>query len=193
MFVIAPMKLVVLLNVLRRERGGRALPHAETPAGKASKTIGALVSGNLTKAMAQMTSFGVALMTEATVNTVTGMLRPYGDQLPNGFDHFTEGVGRTLTLHEVTHHLRMMGRGKGKDVSGWAPEHLCVALGHPDLGRELTNFRSLFFSGNLCDATQRALMLQTVTLLNEGTKGKTLPAGMRGYLSRNCSRCPCPR
>ena len=63
------------------------------------------MSGKLTKAMAQMTSFGVAPMTEATVNPVTGMLRPNGDQLPNGFDHLTKGVGRTLTLREVTHHL----------------------------------------------------------------------------------------
>ena len=135
------------------------------------------MSGNLTKPMAQMTSFGVAPMTEATVNTVAGMLRPNGDRVPNGFDHLTKGVGRTLTLPDVTHHLRMMERGKGKDVAGWAPEHLCVALGHPDLGRELTNFLNHFISGNLCDATQRALMLQTVTLLNEGTKGKLCPLG----------------
>ena len=66
------------------------------------------------------------------MDTVTGMLTPRGDQLPNGFDHLTTGAGRTLTLREVTHHLRMMGRrGKAKDVAGWAPEHLCVALGHP--------------------------------------------------------------
>ena len=46
---------------------GRKLPHAETPVGKASKIIGALVS--------QMTSFGAAPTTEATVNAITGMLR----------------------------------------------------------------------------------------------------------------------
>ena len=48
-----------LLEAEGREGGG----------GKASQIIGALASGNLTKAMAQMTSFGVAPMTEATVNT----------------------------------------------------------------------------------------------------------------------------
>ena len=32
--------------------------------------------------MAQSTSFGVAPMTGATVNTITGMLRPNDDRLP---------------------------------------------------------------------------------------------------------------
>ena len=88
-------------------------------------------------------------MTEATVNTITVMLKPNEDQLPKGSDHLTSSTGRMLTLREVTDHLRMMGRGKAKDVAGWAPEHLCVALGHPDLVRELTNFLNHFILGNL--------------------------------------------
>ena len=52
------------------------LPQLESPAWRASKIIGALATGNLTKAMAQLTSFGVAPTTDATVNTITEMLRP---------------------------------------------------------------------------------------------------------------------
>ena len=62
------------------------------PAGKASKIIGALANGNWTKAVAQLTSFGVAPMTEATVNTITGVLRPNDDRLPPGLDQ--EGPSR---------------------------------------------------------------------------------------------------
>ena len=52
-----------LLEVEERE-GRRSLPQLESPAGKASKIIGALANGNLTKAMAQLTPLGVAPMTE---------------------------------------------------------------------------------------------------------------------------------
>ena len=44
----------------KRRRDDAHLPHTETPAGKASKIIGALASGNLTKAVAQLSFFGVA-------------------------------------------------------------------------------------------------------------------------------------
>ena len=55
------------------------------------------------------------------------------------FDHLANGTGgRILTQREVPNHLRMVGRGKAKDVAGVAPEHLCVALGHRDLGSDLT-------------------------------------------------------
>ena len=103
-----------LLEVEERE-GRRSLPQMEPSAG----------NGNLTKAMARFTSFGVAPMTEATGNTITGMLRPNDDRLPQGLHHLANGPGRTLTLREVTHHLRMMGRGKAKDVAGWDP-NICV-------------------------------------------------------------------
>ena len=78
----------------------------------------------------------------------------------------------------------MMGRGKAKDVAGWAPEHLCVALGHPDLGKELTNFFNHFVQGNLGEGTQRALMLQTVTPLNKGTTGNLRPLGCAATFCR---------
>ena len=127
-----------LLEVQERE-GRRSFPQLESPAGEASKIIGALANGNLTKAMAQLTSFGVAPMTDATVNTITGMLRPNDDRPPQGLDYLAKEPGRILSLREVTHHLRMTGRGEAKDVVGWAPD-LCVLLGHRDLGKELTNF-----------------------------------------------------
>ena len=99
--------------------------------------------------MAQLTSFGVAPVTEATVNTITGMLRPNDDRLPQGLDHLANGPGRTLTQREVMHQLRMMRRGKAKDVAGWAPEHLCVAQGHLTWRKELTNFLNDFIQSNL--------------------------------------------
>ena len=37
----------------KEREGGRSLQHTKTPAGKASKIVGALAVGNLTKAMAQ--------------------------------------------------------------------------------------------------------------------------------------------
>ena len=172
-----------MLEAEERE-GRRSLPQMETSAGKASQIIGALGNGNLTKATAQLTSFGVAPMTEATVKTITEMLRPNDDPLPQGLDHLASGTGRTLTQREVTHRLRMMGRGKAKDVAGWAPEHLCVALGHPDLGKELTNFLNHVVQGNLGEGTQRALMLQTVTPLNKGTKDKLRPLGCAATFRR---------
>ena len=48
-------------------------------------------------------------------------------------------------------------------------------LGHPDLGQGLANFFNHFIQGNFGEGTQRALMLQTVTPLNKGTKGKLRP------------------
>ena len=164
-----------LLEAEERE-GRRSLSQLESPTGKASKIIGALANGNLTKAMAQLTSFGVAPTTDATVNTITEMLKPNDDRLLQGLDYLANEPGRSLTLREVTH-LRMMGRGKAKDVAGWAPENLCVVRGHPDLGKELTNFFNHFIQGNLCEGTQRALMQQTVTPLNKGTNGKLRPLG----------------
>ena len=167
------------LFVTELMQGGRTHPHTETPAGKAPNIIEA-VCGNLTKAMAQMTSFGVASMTEATVDTITWMLTPHGDQLPKGFDRLTQGAGMILTLREVTHHLRMMERRKAK--AGWALGHLCEAFRHPD--RELTNFWKLFISGNLCDATHRVFMVQTVTPLNKGTTGNLRPLGCAATFRR---------
>ena len=64
------------------------------------------------------------------------------------------------------------------------PEHLCVALGHPDMGKELTNFLNHFIQGNLGEGIQRALMLQTVTPLNKGTKGKLRPLGCAATFRR---------
>ena len=95
-----------MLDAEERE-SRRSLPQMETAAGKSSKIIGALANGNFTKAMAQLTSFGVAPMTDA---------------------HF---------IH-----------------------------------------------GNLSEETQRALMLQTVTPLNKGTKGKPRPLGCAATFRR---------
>ena len=52
------------------------------------------------------------------------------DQLPKGFDHLTKGAGRTLTLREVTHPLRVMGRRKAKDV-GLGPRTFVRSTGPP--------------------------------------------------------------
>ena len=123
-------------------------------------------------------------MTDATVNTITGMLKPNDDRLPQGHDYLAKESGRILSLREVTHRLRMMFRGKAKDVAGWAPEHLCVVLGHPDWGKVLTNFFNHFIHCNLGEGTQRALMLQTVTPLNMGTKGKLRPLGCAATFRR---------
>ena len=57
-----------LLGAEEREGRGQ-LPHTETLAETGSKIMSAFTNGNLTKAMTQLTSFGVAPMTEATVQT----------------------------------------------------------------------------------------------------------------------------
>ena len=171
-----------LLEVQQQE-GRRSLPQLESPAGKASKIIGALAGGNLTKAMAQLTPFGVAPVTDATVNTITGMLRPNDDRLPQGLDYLAKELGRILSLREVTHHLRMMGRGKAKDVAGWAPEHLCVVLGHPDLGKELTNFFNHSIQDNL--GSTHAADGHT---LEQGNQMKATTPGLRGDVSQSCQR-----
>ena len=86
----------------------------------------------------------------------------------------------------------MMGRGKAKDVAGWASEHLCVALGHPDLGRELTNFLNHFIQGNLGEGTQRALMLQTVTPFEQGNQRKATTTWLCGDVPQSRLRRPRP-
>ena len=91
-------------------------PHTETPADKASRIIGALTSGNLTKAIAQLTSFVVAPMTENTVQTNKEMLRPKGDPQPQGFDHLASERGWQNAHAERNHATRktnVPGQGEG--------------------------------------------------------------------------------
>ena len=156
-----------MLEAEERE-GRRSRPQIETPAGKASKIIGSFANGYLTKAMAKLTSFGVAPMTDATVNTITGMLRHSDDRRPSGkWDRMNPHATRSDAPPQNDG-----PRAKQRTSRVWAPEHLCVALGHPDLGKELTNFLIHFIQGDLGEGTQRALMLQTVTPLDKGTNGK---------------------
>ena len=55
------------------------------------------------------------------------------------------------------------------------------------MGKELTNFFNHFIQGNVGEGTQRALMLQTVTPLNKGTR-KATTLGLRGDVSQSCLR-----
>ena len=76
----------------KEERKGSRLPRMETPEDKVSKIIVVFTSGNLSMAVAQMTTFGVAPTREATDSTITGMLKPNDDELPQG-------------THSQPHHL----------------------------------------------------------------------------------------
>ena len=177
-------------------------------ADRASRAIGALKSGNLTKAMTQLMSLGVAPATSDTARTVASMLCPRGDALPTAFEHLRRSsttlpttttirpttsstptpirdqTERRLTTRELTQHLRLAGRGKAKDVTGWAAEHLCVVLGHRDLANLLTEFFNLLLRGGLTEAMQHALAFQVVTPLNKGTKGKLRPLGCAATFRR---------
>ena len=127
-------------------------------------------------------------MTEATVQTITEMLRPKGDPLPQGFDHLANGNGgRTISQKETTQHLRLRGRVRAKDVAGWGSGHLCVVLGHHDLGKELANFLNHFIQRKLCEGTQR-LRAASGHAHERGNQGQATTVGLRGNVAQNCLR-----